>query len=55
MFHRTTILTAADGLSGPSTAAATWAFQRYAHLSIDGIVGPHTRNAMTAALPGFQH
>ncbi len=43
---------ATDGVYGPRTAAATRAFQRYAHLSQDGVVGPNTRRAMTTALHG---
>ncbi len=43
---------ATDGGFGPRTAAATRAFQRYAHLTADGIVGPNTRSAMTTALHG---
>ena len=43
---------ATDGVYGPRTAAATRAFQRYAHLSVDGVVGPRTRSAMATALHG---
>ncbi len=43
---------ATDGAYGPRTAAATRAFQRYAHLPQDGVVGPNTRRAMTTALHG---
>jgi len=43
---------ATDGVYGSRTAAATRAFQRYAHLSVDGAVGPNTHSAMTTALHG---
>jgi peptidoglycan hydrolase-like protein with peptidoglycan-binding domain len=35
-----------DGVDGPSTAAAVRAFQRRAHLTVDGIPGPRTRGAL---------
>ncbi|MDQ2851031.1 MAG: peptidoglycan-binding protein [Actinomycetota bacterium] len=43
---------ATDGSYGPATTAATKDFQRFAHLSVDGVVGPHTRAAMNTALHG---
>ncbi len=43
---------ATDAVYGPRTAAATRAFQRYAHLSQDGVVGSNTRRAMSSALHG---
>ncbi len=45
---------AKDGTFGPRTAAATRAFQRYAHIRVDGIVGPQIRAAMQTALHGFR-
>lgn len=35
-----------DGVAGPKTAAAVRAFQRRAHLSVDGIAGIRTRTAL---------
>src|SRR5919205_1418673 len=35
-----------DGVSGPSTTAAVRAFQRRAHLTVDGVVGLRTRAAL---------
>ena len=41
-----------DGLYGPATAAATRAVQAAAGIAQDGIVGPVTRRALPALLPG---
>ena len=35
-----------DGVPGPSTTTAVRAFQRRAHLRVDGVVGPRTRAAL---------
>jgi peptidoglycan hydrolase-like protein with peptidoglycan-binding domain len=43
---------ATDGVLGPSTQAATQAFQRAQAITPDGIVGTSTRRAMRAALAG---
>lgn len=40
----------ADGIFGPKTLAATQAFQRWAHISVDGIVGVNTYTAAAKAL-----
>jgi peptidoglycan hydrolase-like protein with peptidoglycan-binding domain len=40
---------AADGIFGPKTKAATQAFQRWAHISADGIVGVQTYTAAAKA------
>lgn len=45
---------AVDGVFGARTAAATMDFQRFAHLTADGVVGPKTRAAMETALHGGQ-
>jgi hypothetical protein len=37
---------AIDGIAGPKTVAATKAFQRRAHLPVDGRAGPRTRRAL---------
>ena len=42
----------ADGSFGPGTQAATQALQRARGLTPDGVVGPATRRALTAALAG---
>jgi peptidoglycan hydrolase-like protein with peptidoglycan-binding domain len=41
---------AADGIFGPKTKAATQAFQRWAHITADGIVGVQTYTAAAKAL-----
>jgi murein L,D-transpeptidase YcbB/YkuD len=41
---------AADGIFGPKTKAATQAFQRWAHITADGIVGVDTYTAAAKAL-----
>jgi zinc D-Ala-D-Ala carboxypeptidase len=41
---------AVDGIFGPATKAATQAFQRWAHISADGIVGVQTYTAASQAL-----
>jgi hypothetical protein len=41
-----------DGAYGVATAAAVRAFQRDRHLQVDGVVGPQTRLALVAAMPG---
>ena len=43
---------ATDGAFGPVTASATRAFQRFARIAVDGVVGPQTRQAMQVALHG---
>jgi peptidoglycan hydrolase-like protein with peptidoglycan-binding domain len=35
-----------DGDFGPNTEEAVWAFQEVNHLSVDGVVGPHTAHAL---------
>ncbi|TWE10095.1 peptidoglycan-binding domain-containing protein [Rudaeicoccus suwonensis] len=45
---------AVDGVFGARTEAATKDFQRFAHLTADGVVGPKTRAAMMTALHGGQ-
>lgn len=42
--------TAIDGHFGPNTFATVECFQRYHHLSVDGIVGPQTWNALQQQL-----
>ncbi len=37
-----------DGIFGPKTKAATQAFQRWAHIGADGIVGVNTYAAAQA-------
>ena len=39
-----------DGIFGPKTKAATLAFQQWAHIGADGIVGVRTYTAATQAL-----
>lgn len=39
-----------DGKDGPKTQAAVRAFQAHASISIDGIVGPVTRQSLVDAL-----
>lgn len=41
---------AVDGIFGPKTKAATQAFQRWAHITVDGIVGVQTYTAAAQAL-----
>jgi peptidoglycan hydrolase-like protein with peptidoglycan-binding domain len=41
---------AVDGIFGPKTKAATQAFQRWAHITADRIVGPDTYAAVAKAL-----
>ena len=41
-----------DGAYGVATVAAVRAFQRDRHLEVDGVVGPQTRLALVAAVPG---
>lgn len=41
---------AADGIFGSRTKAATLAFQRWAHIPVDGIVGVQTYTAAAQAL-----
>jgi peptidoglycan hydrolase-like protein with peptidoglycan-binding domain len=41
---------AVDGVFGPKTKAATLAFQRWAHITADGIVGSQTRAVAARAL-----
>jgi peptidoglycan hydrolase-like protein with peptidoglycan-binding domain len=41
---------AVDGKDGPNTQKAVREFQAHASLSIDGIVGPHTRQALSDEL-----
>jgi peptidoglycan hydrolase-like protein with peptidoglycan-binding domain len=41
---------AVDGIFGPKTKAATQAFQRWAHITVDGIVGVDTYTAAARAL-----
>ncbi|MBL4683182.1 MAG: peptidoglycan-binding protein [Nannocystaceae bacterium] len=38
-----------DGIHGPKTRAAVRAFQRFADLDIDGIVGPNTQRKLADA------
>jgi hypothetical protein len=38
----------ADGIFGPGTLEAVWAFQEVQHLSVDGIVGPVTGRALVS-------
>lgn len=38
----------ADGVFGPNTLEAVWAFQEVQHLSADGIVGPLTGHALVS-------
>src|SRR5438132_598818 len=40
-----------DGAYGPTTASAVKLFQKAQKLTVDGIVGPETRKALTAAKP----
>ena len=47
-----TPLLVADGIMGPKSQAATKAFQTSRHLTVDGIAGPITKTALTAALAG---
>jgi peptidoglycan hydrolase-like protein with peptidoglycan-binding domain len=37
---------AVDGIQGPQTRGAVFAFQRRAGLGVDGVAGPHTRRAL---------
>lgn len=41
---------AVDGTFGPNTEAATEKFQRWAGVTVDGIVGPQTRTSATLAV-----